>query len=232
MAVSKKHQPRGLGILYEDRDIIVVNKIYGLLTVGCEKDKYNTAYFLLNNYVKKGNPKSRERVFIVHRLDRDTSGILVFAKTENAKKYLQENWSDFTKKYFAVVYGKLQNKEGIIESYLAENKALRMYSAKDNAEGKFAKTGFKVIRETDKYSLLTIELFTGKKNQIRIHLADEGHPVVGDKVYGREDKKIKRLALHAYSLTIKHPYSKKELNFNTCIPPYFNTLVNIRSCNK
>jgi len=225
---SKNHQPKGLEILYEDRDIIVVNKMSGLLSMGTDRDKQNTAHYFLNNYVKKGNPKSNERVFIVHRLDRDTSGILVFAKSEKAKFFLQENWSNFRKKYIAVVLGNLKDKEGIIESFLAENKAFKVYSTTDKAIGKFAKTGYRVIKETEMFSLLEIELFTGRKNQIRVHLADKGHPVLGDKVYGKTDKTIKRLALHSYSITITHPYTHKEMTFETGIPNYFNQLMNMK----
>lgn len=225
--VSAKHQPKGLTILYEDHDIIVIDKIDGLLTMGTEREKQKTAYYLLTNYVKKGNERSKSRLFIVHRLDRDTSGILIFAKNENTKRYLQENWKEFSKKYFTVVYGKLENKEGEITSYLKENKAFRVYSVKNSEEGKLAKTGYKVIRESRKYSLLEINLFTGRKNQIRVHMADMGHPVAGDKVYGNADKGIKRLALHSTSLTIIHPVSKEEMTFKTEIPDYFKTLVKI-----
>lgn len=225
-SISKKHQPRGLKILYEDRDIIVVDKVNGLLSIGTDKDKESSAHYFLNMYVKKGNPKSKERVFIVHRLDRDTSGILVFARTEKAKFFLQDNWSNFKKKYIAVVLGILNEKEGIIESYLAENKMYRVYSTNDTKIGKFAKTGYKVVKETEKYSLLEIELFTGRKNQIRVHLSDKGYPVLGDKVYGKTDKTVKRLALHSFSLTITHPYTQKEMTFETGIPNYFNTLMN------
>ncbi len=227
--VSKNHQPKGLKILYEDRDIIVVDKINGLLSIGTDKDKQNSAHFILNNYVKKGNPRSKERIFIVHRLDRDTSGVLVFARTEKAKFYLQENWSNFRKKYVAVVSGNLKEKEGIIESYLTENKIYKVYSTKDTKIGKFAQTGYRVIKETEKYSLLEIELFTGRKNQIRVHFSEKGHPVVGDKVYGQTDKTVKRLALHSFSLTITHPYTQKEMTFETGIPQYFNILMNFKS---
>lgn len=222
---SKKHQPKGLEILYEDQDILVVSKINGLLTVSTDREKEKTAHFLLNDYVKKGNARSRNRVFIVHRLDRDTSGILIFAKNEKAKRFLQDEWAAFNKKYFAVVHGKLQDKEGIITSYLVENKVHRMYSVKDSEKGKFSKTGYKVLKESAKYSLLEIHLFTGRKNQIRVHLAEKGHPVIGDKMYGRSDKGIKRLALHATSLTISHPLTNEKMIFETDIPLYFKTLV-------
>jgi RluA family pseudouridine synthase len=221
----KKHEPKGLTILYEDEYVLVVNKENGLLTVSTDREKEKTAHFLLNEYVKKGNIRSKNRIFIVHRLDRDTSGILVFAKSEKVKRYLQDEWGSFTKKYFAVVRGKLQEKEGTITSYLTENKVHRMYSVEDAGKGKLAKTGYKVLKESGKYSLLEIQLFTGRKNQIRVHLAEEEHPVVGDKMYGVKDKGIKRLTLHAASITISHPYTKEEMNFKTDIPPYFKTLV-------
>lgn len=226
-APSKKHQPQGLTILYEDNEIVVVNKIHGLLTVGTEREKEKTAHFLLNDYVKKGNERSKNRVFIVHRLDRETSGILVFAKNENSKVFLQEQWSDFSKKYVTVVHGKLKEKEGIVTSYLAENSMFRVYSVADPSKGKLAKTGYKVLKETDKFSLLEIKLFTGRKNQIRVHFSEMEHPVVGDKMYGKTEKGIQRLALHSASLTIIHPFTKKEMTFETEIPPYFKTLVKL-----
>lgn len=224
---SKKHEPKGLTILYEDKDIIVVNKMNGLLTMGTDTEKEETAYFLLTNFVKKGNSKSRDRVFIVHRLDRDTSGVLVFAKTENAKRFLQDEWQQFSKTYFAVVNGSLTPKEDVITSYLVENKSFKVYSTKDTEKGKFAKTGYKVVKENAQYSLLEIDLFTGRKNQIRVHFAEKGHPVVGDKAYGIKEKGIKRLCLHAASLTIKHPFTKETMTFETAPPAYFKSLVGL-----
>jgi 23S rRNA pseudouridine1911/1915/1917 synthase len=218
----KRHQPRGLSILYEDRDILVVDKVNGLLTVSSERVKEDTAYYLLNDYVRKGNSKSRNRVFIVHRLDRDTSGVLVFAKTENAKRFLQDEWQEFNKKYLAIVSGKMSTQEGLITSYLAENSVFKMYSTPDTEKGKLAKTGFKVLKELAKYSLLEIDLITGRKNQIRVHLADKGHPVVGDKKYGTKEKGINRLCLHAVSISLIHPFSKEKMTFETKIPTYFD----------
>jgi tRNA pseudouridine32 synthase/23S rRNA pseudouridine746 synthase/23S rRNA pseudouridine1911/1915/1917 synthase len=224
-ANSSKHKPKGLTILHEDQDIIVVDKINGLLTMGTEREKEKTAYFLLTDYVRKGNPRSRNRVFIVHRLDRDTSGVLVFAKSEQAKQFLQNNWKDFSKTYFAVVHGQMKEKEGIITSYLVENRAFRMYSVNNPEKGKFSKTGYRVLKENANFSLLEIDLFTGTKNQIRVHLAENGNPVAGDKIYGNAEKGIKRLALHSASLTLLHPYSKKNMSFQTPVPPYFYQLV-------
>lgn len=221
----KKYQPRGLSVVYEDRDILVVDKASGLLTVSTEKARERTAYYLLNDYVRKGNQKSRQRVFIVHRLDRDTSGVLVFAKTEKAKRYLQDEWEGVHKTYYALVHGSLPKKEGVLSSYLTENSIHKVYSVDDPKKGKLAQTRYKVIRETPKYSLLEIYLLTGRKNQIRVQLADEGCPVAGDKKYGKKAKGIKRLTLHAASITIAHPFSKEKMTFTTKIPAYFKALM-------
>lgn len=222
----KRFQPRGLSILYEDRDILVVDKMNGLLTVSTEKVRENTAYYLLNEYVRKKNQKSKNRVFIVHRLDRDTSGVIVFAKNETARRYLQEEWQEFEKKYYAVINGTLPEKKGVITSYLAENNAHKMYSVDDPEKGRLARTGYRVLRESIKYSLLEIDLLTGRKNQIRVHFSEKGCPVAGDKKYGKREKGIKRLALHAASLTIVHPYTKEKMTFEAKIPAYFESLVN------
>lgn len=224
-ATPKKHQPRGLSILYEDRDILVVDKVSGLLTMGTDRDKENTAYYRLNDYVRKGIAKSKNRIFIVHRLDRDTSGVLVFAKNEKSKQYLQEEWPRFSKKYYAVVHGKLAEKEGVITSYLAENSIHKMYSVTDPKKGKLAKTGYKVLRESKLYSLLEIDLLTGRKNQIRVHFSEKGHPVAGDKRYGIKEKGVKRLALHAFSLTLSHPHKKEDMTFEAALPAYLNSLL-------
>lgn len=222
----KRYQPREVPILHEDRDILVVDKKSGLLTMGNENEKKNTAYFLLNNYVQKGNPKSKNRIYIVHRLDRGTSGVIVFAKNEKAKRFLQDEWAECKKIYYAVVHGKLSEKEGMITSYLAENSVLKMYSVPDPKKGKLAITGFKVLKESAKFSLLEIELKTGRKNQIRVHFAEKGHPVAGDNKYGKKEKGIRRLALHAASLSIVHPFSQEKMTFQTELPNYFRSLVN------
>jgi len=224
----KKHQPKGLSIIYEDHDILVVDKISGLLTISNDKVRENTAYYLLNNYVRKGNPKSRKRIFIVHRLDQDTSGIIVFAKTEQAKRYLQDEWQAFQKTYHTVVHGTLPKSEGLITSHLAENSAHKMYSVQDPQQGKLAKTGYKVIKTSPLYSLLMIDLLTGRKNQIRVHLSEMGHPVVGDKKYGTTAKGAKRLALHATSITLSHPFTKETMTFKTRMPPCLTSLLQDR----
>jgi RluA family pseudouridine synthase len=222
---KKRHQPGGLDILYEDRDILVVDKPAGLLTVGTANNKTNTAYYKLTDYVRKGNWKSRNRIFIVHRLDQSTSGVLVFAKTEEAKFRLQSQWKDTEKKYVAVVYGQLAKKEDVISSYLAENKVFIVYSTPDTTKGKLARTAYKVLKESRQFSLLEINLLTGRKNQIRVHLADKGHPVVGDRKYGKHKEAFRRLALHSKSISFKHPTTGRQMTFETRMPNYFNELV-------
>lgn len=222
---SSRHRPRGLEILYEDPDILVVDKSAGLLTVGTDKVHLKTAYYILTDYVRKGCAKSRKRLFTVHRLDRDTSGVLIFAKTREAQMFLQKHWKNTEKRYLAVVHGKLSQKEDTITSYLAENRAHVVYSTSDSKVGKLSHTYYKVLKETKMFSLLEINLITGRKNQIRVHLADSGHPVVGDKKYGKKDKRHKRLALHAESISFKHPASGKKLNFETKVPAYIEKLV-------
>jgi tRNA pseudouridine32 synthase/23S rRNA pseudouridine746 synthase/23S rRNA pseudouridine1911/1915/1917 synthase len=182
---TNKHLPKGLKILYEDKDILVVDKPAGLLSVATATNKTRTAYYFLTDYVRKGCPKSRNRLFTVHRLDQWTSGVLVFAKSEEIKLQLQVQWKETEKKYLAVVHGRLAQKQGIISSLLAENKAFVVYSTPDPAKGKLARTAYKVLKETDQFSLLEVGLLTGRKNQIRVHLADKGHPVVGDRNMGR-----------------------------------------------
>ena len=222
---KKRHQPKGLEILYEDKDILVVDKPAGLLTVGTANNKTNTAYYKLTDYVRKGNSKSRNRIFIVHRLDQSTSGVLVFAKNEEAKFRLQSHWKDTEKKYVAVVYGQLAKKEDVITSYLAESKAFIVYSTTDTIKGKLAHTAYKVLKESRQFSLLEINLLTGRKNQIRVHLADKGHPVVGDRKYGKPKDAFRRLALHSKSISFKHPASGRQMTFETRMPSYFNELV-------
>ena len=224
-ASTGRHQPQGLAILYEDKDILVVDKSPGLLTVSTERGETRTAYYRLTDYVRKGYAKSRNRIFIVHRLDRDASGILVFAKTAEAKECLQRRWEETEKRYLAVVHGKLARKTGTLSTYLVENKAHLVHSTPDARKGKLSHTQYRVLKETDAFSLLEINLLTGRKHQIRVHFAEIGHPVVGDKKYGEKGGEHKRLALHALSISFTHPYSDRRVAFETPIPGYFNSLV-------
>jgi len=222
---STKPLPKGLVIIHEDSDILVVDKPPGLLTMGTETEKSRTAYFILTDYVRKGCAKSKKRIFIVHRLDRDTSGILVFAKSEEAKLRLQSQWEETKKKYLAVVHGKCEKSSETITTHLVENKAHRVYSTTDPTKGKLAHTAYKVLKETKDFALLEVDLLTGRKHQIRVHLADIGHPVVGDQKYGKENEAHRRLALHARSISFQHPFSGKWVFFETRVPGYFNKLV-------
>ncbi len=224
--------PKDISILYEDNDILVAVKPYGLLTMGTDRDKSRTLYALLTDYVRKGYSRSSKRIFIVHRLDRDTSGILIFAKNMEAKLRLQGGWEQTEKKYIAVVHGRCKQKERTITTYLAENKAQLVYSTTDTAKGKLSHTAYKVLRDTKDFSLLEVTLLTGRKHQIRVHLAEIGHPVVGDKKYGKTQDTYKRLALHAKSISFIHPVSGKRLTFETALPEYFNKLVERREQGK
>ena len=202
-----------------------MDKPSGLLTIGTEADKSHTAYFILTNYVRKGCARSRNRVFIVHRLDRDTSGVLVFAKNEEAKHRLQGEWSETEKKYLAVVHGQCRKSEETITTYLAENKAHRMYSTSDPTEGKLSRTAYKVLKQTKDFALLEVDLLTGRKNQIRVHLAGIGHPIVGDKKYGSGEQRSPGLALHARLISFTHPFSGRRLTIAAKVPRCFHKLV-------
>jgi RluA family pseudouridine synthase len=217
--------PKGLVILYEDADILVVDKPPGLLTIATDKEKSRTAYFILTDYVRKGYAKSRKRIFIVHRLDRDTSGVLVFAKSEQAKFSLQGQWDSTKKKYLALVHGTCEKASDTISTYLVENAAHGVYSTSDTAKGKLSHTAYTVLKATEDFTLLEVDLLTGRKHQIRVHLAGIGHPVVGDRKYGKKNKAHKRLALHARSISFIHPISRERLTFETKVPAYFNRLI-------
>lgn len=214
----------GLAILHEDEDILVVDKPAGLLTIATERERSRTAYAALTGHVRE-NAGPRARIFIVHRLDRDTSGVLVFAKHEEAKRFLQGHWEETKKIYLAIVHGRPEKRSGTISTRLVENRVHRVYSTPDPARGRPARTAYRVLRETKRFALLEIDLVTGRKNQIRVHLADIGHPVVGDRKYGRPKDVHTRLALHAGSLTLPHPGTGVLLTFRAPLPAYFGRLV-------
>lgn len=223
--IPKRHQPKGFEILYEDRDLIIGNKVPGYLSVRALWEKENTIHAALNRYVRKGDPKSRKRVYVVHRLDQDTSGVLVYAKSVEVQQFLKDDWKNTKKIYYAVVLGRLAHKAGTITGYLYEDEDYRVHSTHDTQRGKLAHTRYKVIKETGKYSLVTIDLLTGKKNQIRVHFADVGHPVAGDTKYGTGKSKQERLALHARAITLTHPFSGKRLTVEAPVPEIFHKLV-------
>lgn len=196
-----------------------------MLTIGTDTDKIRTVFYALNDYVRKGVAKSRNRAFVVHRLDRDTSGLLVFAKSEKAKRTLQKQWETSRKTYLAVVHGTPADRDKVITSYLAESKTFNVYSIRDETKGKLARTSYRLVKQSRKFALLEIDLLTGRKHQIRVHLAEAGHPIVGDRRYGKDKKKFKRMALHAQYLSFKHPHSGNELSFSGNVPSFISDLV-------
>lgn len=214
----------GLKILYEDSEIIIIDKPAGLLSIASDQEKLNTAYRQLRDYVSSTNPE--ERIFIVHRLDRDTSGVMMFVKNETIKHELQDSWKDtvIDRAYIAVVEGKIPETEGTIRSWLKETKTKLMYSSSREGDGLEAITHFKVLQTNSKYSLLEIRLETGRKNQIRVHMQDIGHSIIGDKKYGSTSNPIGRLGLHAHILAFKHPVSGQIMRFETEIPKKFTSL--------
>ena len=212
-------------LVYEDNDILVINKGYGVLSMGTDNIKEGTAYSIMREYVKYSDP--RAKVFIVHRLDRDTSGLMMLAKTMEAKDTMQHNWNNMVlnRKYVAVVEGVIPDDEGVVKSYLAETAQFEVYSTQDPTKGQLAITRYKVLKRSSGYTLVELELDTGRKNQIRVHMKDLGHPIVGDRKYGASSSPIRRLALHARTLRFVHPITRKEMNFELPVPTRFAGLV-------
>jgi len=216
---------RRLQLVYEDDDLIVVNKGYGLLSMGNDKIKDGTAYSIVRDYLKAKDPSNK--VFIVHRLDQHTSGLMVFAKNMEAKDGLQHNWNNMVRRrqYVCVVEGKLDPADGEVRSYLAENSKYQVYSTDNPEEGKPALTRYKTIKCANGYTLAEVELETGRKNQIRVHMQDLGHPISGDRRYGARTAPIHRLALHARTLVFIHPITRRLMEFATPIPASFLSMV-------
>ena len=208
-----------LDILYEDQDCVIINKPSGLLSMAGGGEKEKTAYHLVGEYLKEKD--KQQRVFIVHRLDRDTSGILLFAKNEKMKNLLQEKWNDLVYKrgYVALVEGKVQKPKGTIKNYLDESKTQQVYITKKG--GKLAITHYQVKQSNMKNTLLEVYLDTGRKNQIRVHMESIGHSIVGDKKYGATTNSIRRLGLHCHDFLFLHPITKKEIHIQTTVPDSF-----------
>lgn len=222
--IKESKSDHNLDILYEDKEFVVINKPSGLLSMSGGGEKEKTAYHLVSEYVKQTDKNAR--IFIVHRLDRDTSGVLLFAKNEKIKKVLQDHWNENVTKrgYIAVVEGNLKKKHGTIKNYLAESKTQNVYIA-NKQTGKLAITNYRVIKETRKFSMLEIFLETGRKNQIRVHMQSLGHSIVGDKKYGAISNPIKRLGLHANVFAFNHPLTHKNMEFVAKTPIVFEELV-------
>ncbi len=212
---------KNIKIIYEDDNIIVVDKPSKILSISTNKEKNITMYHIVSNYLKNKNNK----VFIIHRLDKDTSGILMFAKNEKIKNLFQKNWNNIVinRCYYAVVKGKMKNKSGVIKSYLIEDKNYMVHSTNKKL-GKIAITMYSVLKNNDRYSLLDINIKTGRKNQIRVHMKENNTPILGDTKYSVKDKNIKRMYLHAYKLEIIDPITNKIINFKTDMPNEFKTL--------
>src|SRR5574344_88152 len=214
-----------LKIVYEDAYIIVVEKKEGLLSVSTEQQKERTAQHILSEYVKKqcrGN-----RIFVVHRLDRETSGLMMYAKDERTQNTLRDNWHDIVKdrRYVTVVEGEMEKDFGTIETWLTDKKLYVSSSPFDDGEGKQAITHYKTIKRANGYSLVELNLETGRKNQIRVHMSEMGHPVVGDERYGSEINPLGRMALHAFKLCFYHPVTNELMEFDTPYPSAFKSLL-------
>ena len=213
-------------IVYEDDDVIVINKGYGLLSVGAQNaKKEDNAYDIIRNYVKEVDP--RNKLFIVHRLDRDTSGLMMFAKSAEAQETLRHNWNNMIleRLYVAVLEGNLEQDSGYVKSRLTENSQYVVYSTDNPEEGRVAVTHYKVIDRGNNLTLAQFSLDTGRKNQIRVHASDLGHPISGDKKYGAKKSPLHRLALHAQTLRFAHPVTRKDMHFQTPIPPKFRMVL-------
>ena len=216
--------PAELSILYEDGDVIVVYKANGLLTVATARERETTAQAYLNEYV--GARRGQERIQVVHRLDRETSGVLLFAKNAHARERLKEQFAEHTidRLYVAIVEGRIDPPRGTIESWLRERRDLKMVSGPPHPEAKLAITHYETVKTNARYAMLEVRLETGRKNQIRAHLSEAGHPVLGDRMYGSEINPIGRLALHAKRLGFDHPVTGKKMLFESAVPTSFSRL--------
>jgi 23S rRNA pseudouridine1911/1915/1917 synthase len=216
---------RNMRLVYEDEHVIVIDKNAGLLSMASDNEKYLTAYNILSTYVKSQKPSNR--IFIVHRLDRDTSGLMVFARSEKVQSLMQRDWKRnvTARTYVALVEGEVTEPEGVIKSYIYESKALVMHSTRDPKRGDLAVTRFRLIKSGKEYSLLEITLETGKKNQIRLHMQEMGHSIAGDKKYGAMSSPIGRLGLHASVLAFIHPVTGREMRFESRVPAKFRRMV-------
>jgi 23S rRNA pseudouridine1911/1915/1917 synthase len=206
----------GLKIVYLDDDIVVVDKAAGLLSMGSEGEKERTAHRILNEHLKTLTNSPAQQAFIVHRLDRETSGLMMFARSRAVQAALQQNWKSVTKKYLAVVEGVPAKAEGTLRDNLEESKSLRMHRV--DRGGELAITHYRVVRKGRRNSLIELTLETGRKNQIRVQMSAFGHPIVGDRKYGATTDPARRLALHSYELKFRHPVSGTTMEFHSPMP--------------
>ncbi len=224
-------QSKYLKIVYEDAQIIVIEKNIGILSMASTQGQL-CVKSILDDYFHKTRQKCAAHV--VHRLDRDTSGLLVYAKTMEAEQILEHNWRQIVtdRRYIALASGRMEQKKGSVESWLKDNKAYITYSSPTDNGGKYALTHFRTLRTTDRYSLVELKLETGRKNQIRVHLQDLKHPVCGDIKYGNGDDPIGRLCLHAFRLDFYHPITNEHLHFETAVPKAFLSVFRPESSEK
>jgi 23S rRNA pseudouridine1911/1915/1917 synthase len=217
----KKISYQGLSLVFEDEAIIVINKRSGFLSIGSKKEKRQTVYQVLTNHIQKDNPTAR--LFVIHRLDREASGLMVFAKSKAAQIELQDTWVKTLskRKYLIITEGTIEKDEDTINSYLKESKALIVHSSPNPKHGKKAITHYSVVKKNEFYTLLEAWQETERKNQVRVHLQSIGHPIIGDKKYGAIENPLERTALHAIKLVFQHPTTFKELTFETKVPEDF-----------
>ena len=225
-SVERSKTELGMKIPFEDESILVVEKPAGLLTMGTEREKEATLYFMLNGYERSKTREGLGRVYIVHRLDRDASGLIVFAKSDALKRVLQKHWDLVIKKYYAITEGTPKEKSGTIENYLREDEFKRVYSvSKNHPDAQHAITHYRVLQENGGYALLEVTLETGRKNQIRVHLSSSlGCPIMGDEKYGAKSDPFRRLALHACFLSFPHPVTGELKNFKSALPGPFKKI--------
>ncbi len=218
-ATPKAELPGGIKIIYEDASIVIIDKPAGLLSMATPAEPEKTAYALLTDYYRRGQDQGRERVFIVHRLDRETSGLMLLAKTAEAKAALQTQWENFEKRYEAVCEGRLAKDAGTIESDLDESNPYKVHTAPRATETtRHAVTHYRVITRSQSRSLVELTLGTGRRHQIRVHLSQAGHPIIGDEKYGSKSNPAKRLGLHAVALNFTHPTTGKKMLLTSPLP--------------
>ncbi len=217
-AIPKTSVGSGIRIYFEDAHILVIDKPADLLSIASEAESERTAYFQLTEYLRQGRPKAKERVWIVHRLDRETSGLMIFAKTPHAKETLQTSWDQFEKKYEAVVENRIKSDSGTFSSHLDESNPYKVHSAPESDSTRHAVTHYRVLARTTWRSLVELTLETGRRHQIRVHLSDAGHPIIGDEKYGSVSNPAKRLGLHSTNLKFIHPATAQEMTFASPLP--------------
>jgi 23S rRNA pseudouridine1911/1915/1917 synthase len=224
-AAPKTSLPSGIQIFYEDAHLLVIAKPENLLSIASEAEPEKTAYFQLTEYVRQAHPRSKERVWIVHRLDRQTSGLMVFAKTPETKEILQSRWDQFEKKYEAVVEGRLPQETGTLKSDLDESNPFKVFIRPASSLTRHAVTHYRVLKNSRHRSLVELTLETGRRHQIRVQLSSLGCPIVGDEKYGAKSDPAGRLGLHSSFLRLIHPVSSQELRFTSPLPKPLAKLV-------